>query len=365
MILTPLKDIQKTGLFLLFGFIVFTLGMSACSLFSDDDEPQIFYEFKDFDILNLGKNITDMRMDPQQPYLYLADYGNNTVLRIDVSGVMRIDKKIIVGSHPIALDFAFEKTKLLVALSGESSIKLIDLATFIVEDAFPVSLNEINDLACVLNGQVLISSLDEPTISSLNLADKIETVIGIRSGEMIASADQQSVLVASPTLVRKYALNNGSATQQARSTTFGFEAQINHFVVSDDGATAFLCLADPMDHSRGKNVWAFNTADLTLKGKFEAKSAGMGVAVSPDGKRVFVAPTDADGAGVFVIEFDGETKLEKNYYLVAGNLKARGIVIDNSDQYLYVIVNTPGDNDSFEPYNNNSYDLQRIAIDEP
>lgn len=338
-------------------------GFASCTLFNDEDAPKIFYEFKNFDILKLGKNITDMRMDPQAPYLYLADYGNNAVLRIDVSGEMIVDKKIIVGSHPIAFEYTPDQTKLLVALQGESYIKVIDLTDFTLKDEIAVSLNEINDLACTNNDRILVSSLNEPTISSLNLDDKMETVIGIRSGEIISTADHQSVLVASPTLVRKYNLSNGSANQLARSTVFGFEAKINHFILSDDGSIAYLCLADPTDHSEVKNVWAYNTSDLSLHGKFEVKSAGLAVAASADNRRVFVAPTDADGAGVFLVEFDGESKLEKNYYLAAGNLKSRGLVIGNSEKFIYAIVNIPGDDDSFEPYNNNSYDLQRIAID--
>ena len=73
-------------------------------------------------------------------------------------------------------------------------------------------------------------------------------------------------------------------------------------------------------------------------------------------------PTDADNNGVFVVEFDAQTELESNYYLVAGNLKERCIVIDQNTEYFYVLVNSPGDNDSFEPYNNFSFDLQRLQI---
>jgi hypothetical protein len=81
-----------------------------------------------------------------------------------------------------------------------------------------------------------------------------------------------------------------------------------------------------------------------------------------DGQRVFTAPTDADEMGVFVIEFDQETKLESNYYLSAGNLTDRGLILDPQSQFLYILVNIPGDDDSFEPYNDYSFDLQRIKL---
>ena len=87
-----------------------------------------------------------------------------------------------------------------------------------------------------------------------------------------------------------------------------------------------------------------------------------GVVVDTNNERIFIAPQDADENGVFIIEFDAQTKLEKNYYLAAGNLKEKCMVIDQTSSYIYILVNTPGDNDSFEPYNDYPFDLQRIEI---
>ena len=62
-------------------------------------------------------------------------------------------------------------------------------------------------------------------------------------------------------------------------------------------------------------------------------------------------------------ENERETKLEKNYYLSAGNLTSRGIILDANEEFLYLVVHIPGDDDSFEPYNDYSFDLQRIQLD--
>lgn len=345
--------------------LIATLGLflhSGCDLYINSDEPDIYYEFRDFDILKLGKNIKDMVYDPNRPYLYLADYGNNTVLRVDASGKMRIDKKLVIGSHPIALDITPDETKLAVALNGESILKFIDLATFTVVDSAPVSLVDVNDFVCATNDRIFVSAFTEPNVISLTLPEKEERDEIIRSGELLASADGTKIFVASSTIVQKYDISSGFTTQEAWSAPFGYQAVINDFVMGPKGEKVYLCLADQADHTHVRDVMAFNTDDLTLAGKFEVKSAGMGVTVSHDNKRVFVAPTDADGAGVFIIEYDAATKLEQNYYMVAGNLKARGIEIDPQDRFLYVIVDTPGDNDKFEPYNNNSFDLQRIEL---
>ena len=342
--------------------IALVVGVMQCDLYMNSDEPDSYYEFKEFDILTLGKNISDMIMDPEQPYLYLADYGNNAVLRIDVSDKMKVDRTLVLGSHPIAMDITPDQSNLIVGLNGESNLKIIELANFTIMDEAPVSLVGINDFVCATNSRLFVSAYTEPNVVSLTLPEKQESNEIIRSGELLASPDGNKIFVASTNILQKYDLSSGFTTQEAWSAPFGFQAKINDFVYGPNGDQVFLCLADEDDHTTVRDVLAFSTTDLTLTGKFEIESAGMGVAVSRDGKRVFVAPTDADGAGVFIVEFDGETKLEKEYYLVAGNLKAKGIVIDQNDQYLYVAVDSPGDDDSFEPYNNNSFDLQRIKL---
>ncbi|MCG8603927.1 hypothetical protein MJD09_02880, partial [bacterium] len=337
---------------ILYAMIALVAGSSHCDLYMNSDEPQDYYEFPEFDILTLGKNISDMIMDPEQPYLYLTDYGNNAVLRIDVSGEMKVDRTLVLGSHPIAMDITPDREYLIVGHNGESNLRIIELASFTAVDKVPVSLVGINDFVCASNSRVFISAYTEPNVVSLTLPGKEEQDEIIRSGELLASPDGNEIFVASTNILQKYDLSSGFTTQEAWSAPFGFQAKINDFVYDPSGEQVFLCLADQNDHTTVNDVLAFSASDLTLTGNFEVESAGMGVAISKDGKRIFVAPTDADEAGVFVVEFDAETKLEKDYYLVAGNLKAKCIAIDQNDEYLYVAVDSPGDSDSFEPYNN-------------
>jgi DNA-binding beta-propeller fold protein YncE len=329
----------------------------------DHEQPASYYELKDFEILALGKNISDMKMDPTRPYLYLADYGNNAVLRIEVSGAMKLDRKLAVGSHPLALDITPDQQRLVVALNGESNLKVIDLESFALIDTLALSFSGVNDVACATPELLLASSEIAQKVASLVLPGQREQFEAISPGELLASGEGKNIFVASSGAIRKYDLSAGSAALMASSTPFEFFAQINHFVLSPDREEVYVCLADPKDRGRVRDVLAYSAKDLTLAGKYEIKSAGLGVAISKDSRRIFVAPTDADGAGVFVVEFDRETKAAKKYYLAAGNLKAHGIVIDPHDRYLYVAVDTPGDEDSFEPYKSFSFDLQRLAIE--
>ena len=340
-----------------------TLLAAGCSLYLDDEEPAQFYEIEDFEILELGVNISDMVMDPNQPYLYLADYGNNRILRIDVGGQMAVDGSLQVGSHPIDLDLTPDQRHLVVGLNGESNLKIIDLNAFAVVKKVPFSLNDISHIVCGTDSIVYVSSLDEPLLIAVSIADDVETSGNVRSGALQMNHADRKLFVAARNNVLKYDASGPFPSTETTSTRFSFSARINDFVIGPLNEHLYLGLADPEERGSVKDLWAFSADDLTLTGKYEIKSPALGLALSRDGRRLFVAPTDADEAGVFIVEFDTQTKLEKNYFLAAGNLKERGIAIDNSDRYLYLAVFTPGDDDTFEPYNVASYDLQRIRID--
>lgn len=345
-------------------FMLFAiLFVPGCSLYLDDEEPEQFYKIEDFEILELGVNISDMVMDPNQPYLYLADYGNNRILRIHLGSRMTVDGSLQVGSHPIDLDITPNQRHLVVGLNGESNLKIIDLNSFALVKTVPYSLNDISHIVCGTDSIVYVSSLDEPLLIAVSIVDNRETSGNVRSGALQMNHGDRKLFVAARNNVLKYDASGHFPTTETTSTRFSFSARINDFVIGPFNEQLYLGLADPEDRGLVKDLWAFSADDLTLTGKFEIKSPALGLALSRDGRRLFVAPTDADEAGVFIVEFDTQTKLETNYFLAAGNLRERGIAIDNNDQYLYVAVYTPGDDDTFEPYNVDSYDLQRIRVD--
>ena len=358
-----IRLIGKTSGRFLFFALSMSLVVSGCSLYFDDEEPERFYEIRDFDILKLGVNISDMVMDPVQPYLYLADYGNNRILRIHTGKQMVVEGSLQVGSHPIDIDVTPDQRRLVVGLNGESNLKIIDLNAFTILKTVPFSLNDISHIVCGTDSIVYVSSLDEPLLIAVSIADNLETSGNVRSGALLMNHGDRKLFVAARNNVLKYDASGHFLTTETTSTRFSFSARINDFVMGPSNDHLFLGLADPDDRGNVEDLWVFSARDLTLTGKYEIKSPALGLALSRDGRRLFVAPTDADEAGVFIVEFDTRTKLETNYLLAAGNLKERGIVIDNDDRNLYVAVYTPGDDDTFEPYNVDSFDLQRIRID--
>ena len=63
--------------------LIILLTFFSCSLYQNNDEPNIFFQFSDFEILELGKSFSDMIISDVQSAIYLSDYNNNSVLKIN------------------------------------------------------------------------------------------------------------------------------------------------------------------------------------------------------------------------------------------------------------------------------------------
>ena len=343
--------------------LVISVMLVSCSLYEDSEQPDIYFQIDDFDIFKLGKAISDMLMGPNNNYIYLCDYNNNSLVKVGIQGSMQLVSELVLGSHPIAMDISPDQSHIAVAMEGESSVYFVSIENFSIVSSFAVSLMNMNDIVYASDHRLLISSTTDPTVIAYDLNTQTETSQSILNGELVVNLNDSTAYVASASSVKKYNVSNDQASLVPYvADPFGFSAGINHFIISPDKNTLLLCLTNPEDHRNVKSVYSYDAETLTFAGKYKVDSPGMGIAVSNDNERIFIAPNDADENGVFVVEFDAQTKLEQNYYLVAGNLKERCIVIDKNSVYFYVLVNIPGDDDSFEPYNDYSLDLQRVRI---
>jgi len=266
-----------------------------------------------------------------------------------------------VGSHPIAMDLSPDNSHLAVAMEGESNVYLISLEDFTISTVFSVSLMNMNDIVYVNSNRLLLSSTTDPTVVAYDIDSETELSQSILNGELVINQEDTIAYVASSSSIKKYHISNDQASLSPYvADPFGFSATINHFIINDD--ILYVCLNNIADSENIKSIYSYNATTLTFAGKYQVGSPGLGVVVDKNNERIFIAPQDADDNGVFIIEFDAQTKLEKNYYLAAGNLKEKCMLIDQTSSYIYILVNTPGDNDSFEPYNDYSFDLQKIQI---
>jgi len=333
----------------------------SCSLYEDTDQPEIYFQIDNFDILQMGRTISDMMIGPSNNFLYLCDYNNNSMIKISAQGTMTIIDELIVGSHPIAMDLSPDNSHLAVAMEGESNVYLISLEDFTISTVFSVSLMNMNDIVYVNSNRLLLSSTTDPTVVAYDIDSETELSQSILNGELVINQEDTIAYVASSSSIKKYHISNDQASLSPYvADPFGFSATINHFIINDD--ILYVCLNNIADSENIKSIYSYNATTLTFAGKYQVGSPGLGVVVDKNNERIFIAPQDADDNGVFIIEFDAQTKLEKNYYLAAGNLKEKCMLIDQTSSYIYILVNTPGDNDSFEPYNDYSFDLQKIQI---
>ena len=333
----------------------------SCSLYEDTEQPDIYFQINDFDMLPMGRTISDMMMGPNNNFLYLCDYNNNSMIKISTQGTMKILSELVVGSHPIAMDISPDKSHIAVAMEGESNVYLISLEDFTISTIISVSLMNMNDIVYVNSNQLLLSSTTDPTVITYDIDSDTESSQSILNGELLIDQEDSIAYVASSSSIKKYHISNNQASLSPYvADPFGFSATINHFIINDD--ILYVCLNSKEDSESIRSIYSYNANTLTFAGKYQVGSPGLGVVVDTNNERIFIAPQDADENGVFIIEFDAQTKLEKNYYLAAGNLKEKCMVIDQTSSYIYILVNTPGDNDSFEPYNDYPFDLQRIEI---
>ena len=337
----------------------------SCSFYTDNETPVIYFENYDFEILKLGRTFSDMAISDDGKSLFLTDYNNNSVLRIKTDGQLSLENTTIVGSNPIAIGLNSDDSRIAVALEGESKIALLNTENMNVIDFLSISLMNVNDLVFINDSLLVISSKTNPSCISLNLITYEESSQSVLNGELAMDINNHILYVATTSSVKKYNWDGERFYQDSNiSDPYGFLGNVHHMVYNPVTDIVFTCISDKDKENDIQHVYSYWCTDMTFAGKYLIRSPGLAVAISENGERVFTAPTDADEIGVFVIEFDQETKLESNYYLSAGNLTARGLTIDPQSKYIYSLVNIPGDDDSFEPYNDYSFDLQRIAIND-
>ena len=147
----------------------------SCSLYEDIEQPDIYFQINDFDMLRIGRTISDMMMGPNNNFLYLCDYNNNSMIKISAQGTMKIIDELVVGSHPIAMDISPDKSHIAVAMEGESNVYLISLEDFTISTIISVSLMNMNDIVFVNSNRLLLSSTTDPTVITYDIDSDTES----------------------------------------------------------------------------------------------------------------------------------------------------------------------------------------------
>ena len=374
--------------FFIYSFILF----AACA----DDNIVLYFEYPDHEVLNIGSRLTDMVVTNDSNTLIVADKGNNQVRFIDVSGEeMVIVGNVWVGSEPTSLELTADGLFLLVGLQGASSVSVVSvqdqelLASIALNDN---SYSGVYDIEYINTTDQLIVSYvaSNPTYNKTKLynldlypADGASTFTAVPStfeisgltypieddfaGSICVSDDEQFLYIidrfGGVDRVYKYQISGIWDGPDSFSSIVG-DISIFHdieyvpgfgIVVAVEGMDPFG--EEVLDHSP-----VFDLNGLNHVANFGVGSTPIALTYDSIGEHLYISPTDVDDNGVFVIEYSIETQLQTNYYQVAGRLGSHALVVDHKGEYLYAAVDDLSDQDTNEPYNNSSFNIQRIEI---
>ena len=387
---------------IIYSFIVFT----ACS---SDDIVQ-YFEYPDHNVLNIGSQLTDLYITNDSNTLIAADKGNNGVLFIDVStDDMAIDTFVLVGSEPTSLDMTDDGRYLLVGLRGGSSVSIINMSDKSLEGSLELEEDSVFDIEYLSDKcQLVVSFLssnpsynktyihawwidedgvwygenttcsysgnadfENPEITALEnyYTTKPPEIDNVQhAGLLSISEDESYVYILDKTLapnrLHRYNINIDGLSDRINNSQTASTVELFHDLefIKDFGVVVALDGTDPVDGEELDHASVYNINDLNHIGNLDVGSIPLAIAYDVVGQHIYISPTDVDDNGMFIVEFSIDTQLQTNYYQVAGLLGSHTLVIDPNGQYIYAAVDDLSDQDTHEPYNGSSFNIQKIRI---
>lgn len=352
------------------------------------DEIIQYFEYPDHNVLNIGSQLTDLVVTNDSNTLIAADKGNNQVRFIDVStDNMSIIANVWVGSEPTSLELTADGQYLLVGLQGASSVAVLSVLDMELLGSILLDDDGLYDIEYINNTDQLIVSFvaSNPTYNKTKLYDLDNwtdfiatpstaqignTTVELEddyAGFISVSDDEEFVYIIDRfggiDRVYKYNISGNWLSPEAYSAVVGVISSFHDIeyvpdfgvVIAIGGVDAFG--EDYLDHSS-----VFNLDELSHIANFGVGSTPLALTYDPIGEHIYISPTDVDDNGMFVIEYSIQTQLQTNYYQVAGRLGSHALVVDPNGEYIYAAVDDLSDQDTDEPYNNSSFNIQKIKI---
>ena len=150
--------------------------------------------------------------------------------------------------------------------------------------------------------------------------------------------------------------------QLSSEVAAGLEVLHDLAFVDDFGVAIAFDGTDPVDGLKIDHVSVYDNANLHHISNLDVGSVPVAVAYDSVGKHLYISPTDVDDNGMFIVEFSIDTQLQTNYYQVAGLLGSHTLIVDPKGEYIYAAVDDLSDQDTHEPYNGSSFNIQKIKI---
>ena len=388
---------------IIYSFIVFT----ACT---SDDIVQ-YFEYPDHNVLNIGSQLTDLYVTNDSNTLIVADKGNNRVLIIDVStDGMYIKNTVWVGSEPTSLEMTADGRYLFVGLLGGSSVSVINMATMTLEGSLNLEEDSVFDIEYLsVTCQLIVSFLSsnpsynktyvhawwadqdgvwygnntsclysenpdfvspEITVLESNMFAVEPTEIDNvqHAGLLSMSRDESYLYILDKTLapnrLHRYDIDDEGLSNRINNAQTAKTIDLFHDLeyISNFGVVVALSGTDPVDGLEMDHAPVYDFDNLDHISNLDVGSAPLAVAYDAVGEHIYISPTDVDDNGMFIVEFSVSTQLQTNYYQVAGLLGSHALVVDPKGEYIYAAVDDLSDQDTHEPYNGSSFNIQKIKI---
>ena len=132
--------------------------------------------------------------------------------------------------------------------------------------------------------------------------------------------------------------------------------------ISNFGVVIALSGTDPVTGRNLDHAPVYDIDQLDHVSNLDVGSTPLAIAYDAVGNHIYISPTDVDDNGMFIIEFSVDTQLQTNYYQVAGLLGSHTLSVDSKGEYIYAAVDDLTDQDTHEPYNGSSFNIQRIKV---
>ena len=162
----------------------------------------------------------------------------------------------------------------------------------------------------------------------------------------------------------RYEITENGLTNIIYSSTVSGIFEFFHDIAFIDGFGVVLAFngSDPADGLKIDHAPVYQIDNVDHISNFDVGSVPLAVTYDSTGRHIYISPTDVDDNGMFIIEFSIDTQLQTNYYQVAGLLGSHALVVDPKGEYIYAAVDDLSDQDTHEPYNGSSFNIQKIKI---
>ncbi|SVA66318.1 uncharacterized protein METZ01_LOCUS119172 [marine metagenome] len=322
---------------------------------------------------------------------------------------MAINKTVWVGSEPTSLDMSDDGRYLFVGLLGGSSVSIINMSDKSLEGSLELEEDSVFDIEYLSDKcQLVVSFLSsnpsynktyvhawwadqdgvwygenttcsysgnvdfenpEITDSENYYTTKPPEIDNVQhAGLLSISEDESYVYILDKTLapnrLHRYNINTDGLSDRINNSQTAGTIELFHDLeyIKDFGVVVALDGTDPVDGSELDHASVYNINDLNHIGNLDVGSIPLAITYDPVGMHIYISPTDVDDNGMFIVEFSIDTQLQTNYYQVAGLLGSHTLIVDPKGEYIYAAVDDLSDQDTHEPYNGSSFNIQKIKI---